>query len=813
MTHSSRAEQKAQAQTARLRAAKEQLQALPIDYELRGLGSAEVAKRIELGLHNNYNQPSSRSLSAILRANLLTLFNLVVGGAFLILLLLGQWRDALFGIAVVSNILIGTIQEFRAKRTLDKLTLLHQPKARVFRNHNEVEIDVKDIVLDDLLILRIGDQVLADATVVSTEALEVDESILTGESDPVLKSGKDRVLAGSAVVGGHALVRVDAVGAETYASALTLEARRFSLVSSELRSAIGKIVKWISYALIPFMAITINGQMIAAGGWNESLKSGAWQDAVIKTVASISSMIPQGFILMTSLAFAIAAVTLARKNVLVQELPAVEGLARVDVICFDKTGTLTEGRIVFKDAEEVKHQSSLDWREVLAVFGNDPQANATTQSLAPHFVANPLLAVVSATPFNSLRKFSAFSFALGKKQETWVLGAPEFILDERKKSHREVLKQTSIHTSNALRTLVLAFSNETVRDSVLPKNLEVAAIITLQEAVRTDAAATVAYFKEQGVDVRIISGDNAATVSSIARQAGLDFDGEGFDARGLPEDQGAMADILEKHMVFGRVTPEQKRNMVLALQSRGHVVAMTGDGVNDALALKKADLGIAMNTGAAATKAVANMVLLDGRFSSLPGVVAEGRKVIANIERVSRLFLTKTTWSMVLALFFGIAMWSFPYLPRQLSGIDGFTIGIPAFMLALLPNSKRYEAGFLKRSLRFTIPAGLIIGTSVIVLNATIRSQASWSIAESQTATSVMLSVTGIWILVLLSLPLDRWKAGIVLVMILMCLIEFFWPWSLWFFSWVALSPAQLALTLGIAFAANALIFVVTRRR
>lgn len=829
--------QRAQAKQVALTSARAEL--LPLDDEIvarDGLSAEQVAERVRLGLSNNHKQSSSRSLVSILRANLFTLFNAVVGGSFILLLVLGQWKDALFGFAVVSNVLIGIIQEYSSKRSLDRLTLLHQPLARVKRSGVVEEIPVAQIVLDDLLVLKLGDQILADATVLLSNDLEVDESLLTGEAEAVDKVGGNSLLAGSGVVAGNGTARVVRVGPETYASQLTLEARRFSLVNSELRNALRRIVRWITWALIPIMAIVINGQMQAAGGWQHAIESGEWLDAAVGSIASIISMIPQGLVLMTSIAFAVAAVKLARQQVLVQELPAVEGLARVDVICFDKTGTLTEGKIVFDQVHQLTGAvatsalstattaaaSGLSVDEVLSYFGADPEANSTTQSLTAQFNTLPARRASFSVPFSSLRKWSAFTFdmgASGKAAETWVLGAPEFALKESSPAQKSALKQAAELAASGRRTLVLARSESTPGKETLPAGLLPIALITFREVVRTDAAETLAYFKQQGVSVRIISGDNPQTVAAVAREAGVDLADTGVDSQTLPEEIDALAEILESHHVFGRVTPEQKRNMVLALQSKGHVVAMTGDGVNDALALKMADLGIAMSSGAPATKAVSNLVLLDGKFSSLPSVVAEGRRVIANIERVSRLFLSKTTWAMVLGIVFGIMLWTFPFLPRQLSAVDGYTIGIPAFALALLPNARRYIPGFLKRALSFCIPAGLIIGTAVIVLNMITTSRlalfepllsgVSWSMPETQTATSVMLSITGLWVLTALARPLDTLRVAIIAVMYISCVAIFYIPLSTWFFGFVPLSPPQLITVLSVGVIACALLSVV----
>jgi cation-transporting ATPase E len=756
-----------------------------------GLTTAEVAERVAAGLTNKQDNSSSRSFTSILRANLFTLFNAIVGGSFIALLLLGQWKDALFGLAVVANILIGVIQEYRSKRTLDRISLLHSPHARVRRNGEIVELGLEDIVMDDLLELRAGDQLLADAEVVDSDGLELDESVLTGESEPIEKSIGMEVLASSGVSAGRGTARVIRVGSNTYASKITIEAKKFSLVASELRNAINKVIKWISYALLPFMLLVANGQMQAHGGWAQAIKDGSWLEATVAGIASVIAFVPQGLVLITSITFAVAAMTLARRNVLLQELPAVEGLARVDVVCFDKTGTLTEGDIEFEGIE-LLGSNSLDHEGVLAYFGNDPDANATARCLAPAFSGHESIAHTDSVAFTSAQKFSSFTF---EKLGTWTLGAPEFVLD---KKHDDVLKRAAELAATGRRTLILTQGKTPI------------ALVTFRERIRSDAAQTVAYFLEQGVSIRIISGDNPQTVTAVARDAGVQFDGEGFDARNLPEDIHELAEIMEKFVVFGRVTPEQKRNMVAALQLKGHVVAMTGDGVNDALALKKADMGIAMGSGSPATKAVSNLVLLDGKFSNLPGVVAEGRRVIANVERVSKLFLTKTTWALLLALTFGLLAWKFPFLPRQLSGIDSFTIGLPAFALALLPNPQRYLPGFLKRALTFTIPAGIAVALCVITLRIITNAQ-GWSVESAQTATMVTMGVTGIWVLSTLARPLNGVKLGIFVGMFAVGVAIFTVPLATAYFGFVALTWMQLAIAGGIGVAGGAIIELASR--
>ncbi|MBB2976595.1 cation-transporting ATPase E [Microbacterium endophyticum] len=728
-----------------------------------GLTDGEVADRVAAGHTNAYTADSSRSAWNIVRANVFTLFNGIVGACFLVLLLVGHWRDALFGLAAFGNAIIGCVQEFRAKAALDKLALLNAPQARVRRASTEREIAPVDVVMDDVLVLRAGDQVPADATVIASHGLQIDESMLTGESDAVDKHPGDEALSGSVVVGGEGDARVVRVGADSYANTFATEAKRFSLVSSELRTSVNRVLKWVGWGIGPIGLLVLNAQIMVAGGWVRAFESGSWVQAIVNTIASLTAMIPLGLVLMTSIAFAVGAAKLASKQVLVNELPAVEGLARVDVICLDKTGTLTGGNIEFDGAHPLRNYVD-GWERVLSWYGAASEANATARCLQePYPHVDPLTRGASIS-FSSARKWSAVSFS--DLAGTWVLGAPEMIFgDEASDTSTELGAEVVSLASLGRRTLVLAYSPLTleaagVEAEELPLQLDAVVVLTFREQVRPDAAQTLSYFRAQGVGIRIISGDNPRTVAAIAREVGVDV-AEGYDARLLPEDDDALAVVLETESVFGRVTPDQKRRMVVALQSRGHTVAMTGDGVNDALAIKTADMGIAMNSGAAATKAVARLVLLDGQFSHLPDVVAEGRQVIANIERVSMLFLTKTAYATALAVIFGIFVLEFPFLPRQLSITDGLTIGIPAFFLALMPNAQRYVPGFLKRSLSFAIPAGIMVALALTTYTLAAKSLGVDE-PELRTGATIILAVVGIWILTVLSRPINRFKVLVI---------------------------------------------------
>ena len=772
-------------------------------WPFNGLSESQVADRVAAGLTNAVPHDSSRSLGNILRANVLTLFNAVVVSGFLLLLALGHWQDALFGLAALANSVIGTVQEFRAKRLLDTLALLQAPRTRVLRQGRIRDIPVEDVVADEVLVLRSGDQLPADAVVLHADGLEIDESLLTGESDPVSKAGGGALLSGSIVVAGAGNATATRVGTDSYANRLTAEAKRYSLVNSELRNGLNRVLKTVSWALLPIMALVINGQIQAEHGWEEALRSGTWRDAAVAAAGSVISMVPQGLVLMASVAFAVGALKLARSNVLIQELPAVEGLARVDILCLDKTGTLTAGSIVFDDVHRLDDPAPPGWERALAWLGADQNANSTARCLRQAFTDAVEPAPASTVPFSSARQWSAVSFTGHPGQGAWILGAPEVVLAADGAAHARALRLAAELAASGRRTLVLAHASLPLPGAAAapdrpPDGLQPAVLLTFREKVRPDAAAALAYFREEGVGLRVISGDNPGTVAAIAREVGLTFEGQGFDGRMLPTDPELLSSVLEEHQVFGRVAPARKKDMVLALQRRGHVVAMTGDGVNDALALKTADIGIAMGSGAPATRAVSRLVLLDGEFARLPAVVAEGRRVIANMERVSMLFLTKTSYAVLLSVAYGVLFWEYPFLPRQLSAIDGLTIGIPAFFLALMPNTRRYVPGFLKRSLAFSIPAGLVAGAVVLAVNIYARS-AGYSTFQVRTGSVIALTTVGLWVLVVLARPLNVRRGLLAGAMYAGLLGLFAVPWVRDFFELGVPAPDLLAVSVGTA--------------
>ena len=737
-----------------------------------GLTADEVAERERRGETNAVQQKSSRSYTDIIRGNVFTRFNAILGSLFVVILIFGSPRDALFGAVLVVNTLIGIVQEVRAKWTLDRLTVISEAKTRVMRDGREEEISLGKVVLDDVVLLSTGEQVVADGPVLEARGLEVDESLLTGESVPVVKKPGDEVKSGSFIVAGTGSFRAEKVGADAYARKLASEARQFTLVSSELRDSINMILRYITWVMLPVGILLLVSQLKVFGTFHQ---------AATGTVAGLVGMVPEGLVLLTSVAFAVSVVVLGRKNVLVQELPAVEGLARVDVVCLDKTGTLTEGKLAFSRTVPVAGGAHKEEElvQVMGAFGMDTASKSSTlEAIADAFKAPPGWEITGRVPFSSVRKWSAESFG---DKGTWVMGAPEILMQEIGPAP-ELEDQVSQLASTGLRVLLLARARADIKDKTLPP-LDPAALLVFEEQVRGDAPETLAYFVEQGVTIKVISGDNPATVGAVARTAGVKDVGQPVDARTLSDDPEELASVLETSTVFGRVKPDQKEAMVAALQGRGHVVAMTGDGVNDVLALKKADIGIAMGSGSPASRAVAQLVLLDGSFATLPSVVGEGRRVIGNMERVANLFLTKTVYATMLSIAIGLAGWAFIFLPRHLTLVSGLTIGAPAFVLSFAPNKQRYRPGFVKRVARFTIPAGIVAALAAFSAAALSHIYPWIALAESRTTATLVLVVLGLWVLGVLCRPWTWWKEALVGAMVLGLLVILAVPYLRDFFA------------------------------
>ena len=720
----------------------------PID--LSGLDAEQVHDRVATGRVNTISSRPSRSFSQILRTNLLTRFNAILGALLIVVAFVGPPQDGLFGVVLAVNAVIGIAQELRTKRALDRLAVLSAPVAHIMRSGTLCDYPIGEVVEDDLLELRPGDQAVVDSVVLEANGLQLDESLLSGEAAPVDKSNGDEVLSGSIVASGSGWTRVTRVGNEAFAQRLQLEAKQFATSYSELQQGTNQILRVISFALIPM------GVLLAASQLLRSHMSSS--EALRGTVAGVGAMVPEGLVLLTTIAFALGALRLARRKVLVQSLPAIEGLARVDVVCIDKTGTLTMPGITLDHVVELDGESN---EPLGALSASDPTPNATMQAIAAAYPVASNWAPVEAVPFSSDRKWSAIEF---DGHGTWVLGAPD-VLFAKKADQKLDDALAAEGVSAGKRALVLARSASAIEGSNLPGQLRAVGIVVLSEQLRPDAAETVRYLLRQGVTIKVISGDDPQTVASVAQRVGIPLVGEPCDARQLPDDQAALAELVGRTSVFGRVRPGQKRDIVQALQSQGHVVAMTGDGVNDVSALKRADVGIAMGSGSQASRSVANIVLLDSEFATVPPILAEGRRVIANIERVANLFVTKTVYAAVLALVVGVLALPYPFYPRQFTVISSLTIGIPGFFLALSRGAPRAQPRFVERILRFALPAGL--GAAAVTLTTYIISRGPLHAPSStaKTAAAASLFIVAIVVLALLARPLLPWRLVLVLLM------------------------------------------------
>ncbi len=725
-----------------------------------GLTPVEVAERVADGRVNDVPSRATRSVADIVRTNVFTRINAILAVLFAIVLATGSLINGLFGLLILVNSVVGIVQELRAKQTLDKLSILGQAKPLVRRADGTRALSPDQVVLDDVIELGTGDQVVVDGVVIEDSGLEIDESLLTGEAEPAQKGVDDLVLSGSFVVAGTGAYRATKVGRDAYAARLTAEASKFTLVRSELRAGINEILKFITYLLIPAGLLIIYTQLFTTHA--------GWQRSVLRTVGALVPMVPEGLVLMTSIAFAVGVVRLGRRQCLVQELPAIEGLARVNVVCADKTGTLTENRMQVADLQRLDSAAGMATIiDVLAsMAADDARPNASIQAIAEAYRNPPGWTVTATAPFKSATKWSGMSFG---EHGNWVLGAPDVLQDPSS----TVAGQAEAAGSQGLRVLLLGFTDLSVDQPDAPGRVVPAALIMLEQTVRPDARASLDYFTEQGVSVKVISGDNAASVGAVASALGLS--GKTLDARKLPTDPDRLAQTLEKYTTFGRVRPEQKRVMVRALQSRGNTVAMTGDGVNDVLALKDADIGVAMGAGSSASRAVAQIVLLDNKFATLPYVVGEGRRVIGNIERVSNLFLTKTVYSVLLALLIGIAglvakasgikSLMFPFEPIQVTIAAWFTIGVPAFILSLAPNNERAQSGFVRRVMTAAVPNGAVAGIATFVCYLlAFRGDASTAARQTQASTSALITllVIAVWVLAVVARPYSWWRVALV---------------------------------------------------
>ena len=717
---------------------------------LDGLTEEQVRERSTDGRVNRDPETTSRSTWQIIYANVFNPVNAIMLALFVLILIAGFPADGLFVGVVIGNSVIGVSQEVYARRELQKLQLLNSPNVRVLRNGEEKDIEAQSIVQDDLLLIGAGDQIVVDGEVIRTSGLEIDESLLTGESDPISKSIGDEVLSGSFVNAGSGIFQATRVGGDSYANALAMEAKRFSLVDSELRKGINSILRVLMFLIPPAGALLLFSLLDVED---------KWQDALQGSIAAAVAMVPDGLVLLTSLSFVAGVIAIARKQALAKELATVELLARVDTLCLDKTGTITTGDISYGDlipigANTFEHA----FESLSAVAHSDPDPNPTMRAIAEATGKPEGWDAIDSEPFNSARKWSAVQF---EHHGTFFIGAPDILIDA---SQVDAKSQAQAQAETGRRVLVLCHGSQPISDGHA-ESTEPVALVLLDDTVRSDAPEILKFFADQGVSLKVISGDNTATVSTVASRAGVPNADQSVDARTL-DDEEKLSQAIKESTVFGRVTPHQKRSMVASLQNDGHVVAMTGDGVNDVLALKDADMGIAMGSGSSASRGVAQLVLLDNSFSTLPAVLAQGRKVINNIERVANLFVTKAAYALLLTALIGIQGIEFPFLPRQLTLIGTFSIGLPGLILALAPNTDLVRSGFLRRVLRFSLPAGAIAALATWVVYLKSRDWAGdivgvQELAEARSASTIALLMIGLIVLVVVSRPLRLWKVAL----------------------------------------------------
>ena len=726
-----------------------------------GLTSEEVRERIDKGLTNHTDISTQKTVGQIVKSNLLTYFNLIFLILTVLLCIVGSFRNLTFLPVIIGNTVIGIFQELRAKKTLDKMSMLNAPHSIVVRDGEQQQIQSEELVKDDIIILSAGNQICADATVLSG-SISVNEALLTGESDEIKKKSGDRLMSGSFVVSGQCYAKLDKVGNESYISQLTAQAKAMGDgEQSEMIRYINKLVKWVGIIIIPVGIILFCQAYIMNG---ETFKK-----SVVSMVAAVLGMIPEGLYLLTTVALALSTIRLAKKQVLLHDMKSIETLARVDVLCVDKTGTITEpGMQVTElvisgrcgDAEMDKRAFAHLLADYSAVIEDN---NATMEAIRDYVAKNELekgsRTVLKTEPFTSANKYSKVSFVEGD----YMLGAPEFIMKDK---YDEISEEIEEYQSKGYRVLLMAESGDDSTGSVRPLGgISPIGYIVLSNPIRENAESTFTYFKEQGVAIKVISGDNPATVSEVAKRAGIDGAENYVDASTLASEKD-ITEAVDKYTVFGRVTPKQKQLIVRALQKQKHTVAMTGDGVNDILAMKDADCSIAMASGSEAAAQAAQTVLLDSDFGRMPYVVFEGRQVVNNIQRSASLFLVKNIFSLLMAIFSAIFAITYPLEPSQISLISMFTIGLPGFLLALEPNRNRIEGNFMVNVMLKALPAGLtdVLSVGALVICGQVFNLPSEDIA---TAGTMLLAVVGFMIIIKISHPFNKMKYGVLLINII----------------------------------------------
>lgn len=716
----------------------------------QGLTEEQVQERFARGMNNVQPNVVSKSYLGIFRSNVLTLFNFINFVLAALIFVFGELKNMLFIGVVTVNIIVGVVQEIRSKKVLEKMSLIAAPHVDLVRGGKVVQSEISDIVIDDIMILKQGMQIPSDSIVVEGQC-EVNESLLTGEQDDVHKQNGDFLYSGSFVQAGECKARVTAVGEDNFTSKLMAEAKKFKKPKSELMRSINWIIRIVTIAIFPLGLLMF---------YTNKLTTSTINEAVTGTVASVVGMIPEGLVMLTSIALAVGVVKLARKRTLVQDLYSIETLARVDMLCLDKTGTITEGSMQV----EKTHIYSTKFGHVDDIMTNMVAAlgaqGSTFEAFAQYFKSSEKYDVVSTVPFSSSRKWSAADFgAVGK----FIVGAPEFVLKERYSLVENDVKE---YSAQGFRVLVLVRTTQPLKDDLDRERLKPIALIVLSDKIRENAKDTLAYFAKQGVELKVISGDNPLTVSKVAERAGLANADKFIDATELDTDE-KIYEACDKYTIFGRVTPKQKKVLVTSLKSKGHTVGMTGDGVNDVMALKEADCSIAMASGSEASRNVAQLVLLDSDFAALPSVVAEGRRVINNIERAASLFLVKTSFSILLTLLLIILQMNYPFEPIQLTLISGLFVGLPSFFLAIEPNDSKVRGSFLSKVFKKALPAGFTVATMVTIICLVYRNVGIDVSAQVSTMAFYVTSLVSFIVLMWVCIPYTKER----LYLIAMCLV------------------------------------------
>lgn len=718
-----------------------------------GLTASQVEERVNAGLTNFVDTKNTKTYKSIILGNIFTFFNILCMIVAAALISVGAWGDCFFMVIVLANTGIGIIQEIKAKKTIEKISLVSSPTAVVIRDKFETKIPVSEVVLDDIIVFQTGKQICADCIVLEG-SVEVNESLLTGESISIKKVKGDILYGGSFVVGGKCLARVDKVGNDTYTSKLAMQAKEYRKPKSELMGTLNLIIKIIGVIIVPLAYLSFRSNYFNTSDTIETIR---------RTAVSTIGMIPAGMFLLTSMALAVGVIKLARKRTLVQDLYSIEMLARTDVLCLDKTGTITDGTMKVNNVIQLKLDCKYTMEQLIgSMLTALDDNNQTSRALITHFGYSKELVARTTLPFNSTRKLSAVTFTTG---ETFVMGAPEYVI---KTKNKEIDNLVKTYTMKGFRVLLVAECNGVIKDDKLPLDRTPVSIIVIEDHIREDALETIKWFKENGVNIKIISGDNPITVSEVSKRVGVENADKYISLEGLTQQQ--VIDAVDNYTVFGRVSPEQKCILVKALKAKGHKVAMTGDGVNDILALKEADCSIAMASGSEATRLVSNLVLLDSNFSSMPSVVSEGRRVINNIQKSSSLFLMKTIYTILLTLFCLIL--DIPYIfenTKQVLLLETLVIGVPSFFLALQPNNERINGKFIVNLLSKSIPGALILFLNVVacyIFNTTLGT-------TTQTTTMASLAITFIGLLVLLRLckPFDIFRGCLFASMIVLTVL------------------------------------------